>query len=167
MALVSACHKEATGLARSFGARFYPVAGFSPASINSVVEDVISHWNIPDTFISVFDGNNAEANNAFLTVDYSRFEQTPGTLRIINIMAGEGGDALGMSLNGLHCCRAPEQLYHPPGKQSVESGTHHSGQYRLCGAGGYARASYHFVYVYRPFPGYRRGLQRALAACLQ
>ena len=108
VALVSACHKEATELARSFGARFYPVAGFSPASINSVldsvVEDVTSHWNIPDTFISVFDGNNAEANNAFLTMDFRRFEQTPGTLRIINIMAGEGGDALGISLNGLPGC---------------------------------------------------------------
>lgn len=104
VALVSARHKEATELARSFGARFYPVAGFSPASIDSVVEDVTSHWNIPDTFISVSDGRNAEANNAFLTMDYSRFEQTPGTLRIINIMAGEGGDALGMSLNGVPGC---------------------------------------------------------------
>lgn len=104
VALVSSCHKEATELARSFGARFYPVAGFSPASIDSVVEDVTSHWNIPDTFISVSDGRNAEANNAFLTMDYSRFEQTPGTLRIINIMAGEGGDALGMSLNGVPGC---------------------------------------------------------------
>ena len=104
VALVSACHKEATELARSFGARFYPVAGFSPASIDSVVEDVTSHWNIPDTFISLSDGRNAEANNAFLTMDYSRFEQTPGTLRIINIMAGEGGDALGISLNGVPGC---------------------------------------------------------------
>lgn len=104
VALVSSCHKEATELARSFGARFYPVAGFSPASIDSVVEDVTSHWCIPDTFISVSDGGNAEANNAFLTKDYSRFEQTPGTLRIINIMAGEGGDALGMSLNGVPGC---------------------------------------------------------------
>lgn len=104
VALVSACHKEATGLARSFGARFYPVAGFSPASINSVVEDVISHWNIPDTFIFVSDVEGADVNSALPAVDYSRFEQTPGTLRIINIMAGEGGDALGISLNGLPGC---------------------------------------------------------------
>lgn len=108
VALVSACHKEATELARSFGARFYPVAGFSPASIDSVldsvVEDVTSHWNIPDTFIFVSDVEGADVNNAFLTMDYSRFEQTPGTLRIINIMAGEGGDALGMSLNGVPGC---------------------------------------------------------------
>ena len=37
-------------------------------------------------------------------MDFRRFEQTPGTLRIINIMAGEGGDALGISLNGLPGC---------------------------------------------------------------
>ncbi len=104
VALVSASHKEATELARSFGARFYPVAGFSPASIDSVVEDVTSHWNIPDTFISVSDGKDAEANNVFLTMDYRGFEQTPGTLRIINIMAGEGGDAQGISLNGMPGC---------------------------------------------------------------
>ena len=104
VALVSASHKEATELARSFGARFYPVAGFSPASIDSVVEDVTSHWNIPDTFISVSDGKDAEANNVFLTMDYRGFEQTPGTLRIINIMAGEGCDAPGISLNGAPGC---------------------------------------------------------------
>ncbi len=108
VALVSARHKEATELARSFGARFYPVAGFSPASLDSVldsvVEDVTSHWNIPDTFISVSDGKDAEANNVFLTMDYRGFEQTPGTLRIINIMAGEGCDAPGISLNGAPGC---------------------------------------------------------------
>ncbi len=108
VALVSASHKEATELARSFGARFYPVAGFSPASLDSVldsvVEDVTSHWNIPDTFISVSDGKDAEANNVFLTMDYRGFEQTPGTLRIINIMTGEGCDAQGISLNGLPGC---------------------------------------------------------------
>lgn len=108
VALVSARHKEATELARSFGARFYPVAGFSPASLDSVldsvVEDVTSHWNIPDTFISVSDGKDAEANNVFLTMDYRGFEQTPGTLRIINIMTGEGCDAPGISLNGAPGC---------------------------------------------------------------
>lgn len=108
VALVSACHKEATELARSFGARFYPVAGFSPASIDSVldsvVEDVTYHWNIPDTFIFVSDVEGADVNSALPAMDFSRFEQTPGTLRIINIMAGEGSDALGMSLNGLPGC---------------------------------------------------------------
>lgn len=108
VALVSASHKEATELARSCGARFYPVAGFSPTSLDSVldsvVEDVTSHWNIPDTFISVSEGGSTHGNGALPAIDYSRFEQTPGALRIINIMAGEGCDALGMSFDGLPGC---------------------------------------------------------------
>lgn len=104
VALVSVSHKEATELVRSCGARFYPVAGFSPASLDSVVEDVTSHWSIPDTLISVSDREGADVNSALPPMDYSRFEQTPGALRIINIMVGEGCDALGMSFDGLPDC---------------------------------------------------------------